>query len=349
MTDQLDLARAKVDDAFKTFIANSDAVYTIKRALTVAIANAPDPALPVMSKTILLMGPASVGKTEIARRICKVLDLPFVRIDGRVVKSRERLFAMIDAALSAHKPPLTPEPAESQQGVPVYIYPPFVVFIDEVHLVASGTQEAFLTMLEADDREIVLDGDRGRRVARVGKACFVFATTKPSELDKAFRSRCIEVQLSRYTTEEVAEMVKQRYGHLPPVAIETIASASRGLPRVAFSLAEEVREEIIYSNDGDNIRGCVKRVLKGRGVIFNNGITKNDLRYLKVLGKEGRPIGEGVIKSALYDVEENAIGEDLEPFLMASGFITITSRGRILTADGEMFLRQANRTLEREA
>lgn len=342
--ESLSKARIKVDEAFKSFVANTEAVYAIKRALTVAIASTPDGQPVSIPKTFILSGPASVGKTDLARRIASVLGLPVVRLDGRTVRTPERLFEMIDTALLAHKPPLAPVFKEERGGIPKFDYPGFLVFIDEIHLATEHVQEYFLTLLEADDRTMLLNGARGNRIAVVEKSAFVFATTKAADLDRAFRSRCIEVQLRRYTVDEVAQMVKDRYSHLPDVAIERIAACSRMLPRVAFSMAEDVREEVIYSaEDSPDIKACVKRVMNGRGIIYANGITRDDLRYLQALKKESRALGEKAIKAQLFDVDEQRVSDDIEPFLMSLDLIRITGNGRALTPAGEQFLADAKK------
>lgn len=340
MNDQLLAAKAKVDEAFEGFIANEDAVYSIKRSLIVSLAAAQPGQPPTMAKTFLLSGPPSVGKSEIARRITAVLGLPFVRIDGRGVRSRERLFEMIGDALFAQKPSQFPTTNGERGGVPLIEYPPFVVFIDEIHLVPERTQEAFLTLLEADDRTLMLDGERGRRIAVVEKASFVFATTKPADLDRAFRSRCIEVQLRRYTVEEVEVMVKRRFARLPDNAIATIAACSRMIPRVAFMMAQEVEEEVLLSEDGD-IRACVRRVMHGRGVRYANGLTHDDVRYLDILRREQRPLGENSIKAQLADIDALRVTDDIEPYLLLLGFIGITQKGRQITTAGLRFLKDA--------
>jgi len=340
LSDTLLSIKEKVNLAFAGFIANEDAVYSVKRSLVVALANAAAGQPLAMPKTFLLSGPPSSGKSELARRITSVLGLPFVRLDGRAVRTREHLFDMIDDALLAQKPPLRAETNGEQSGMPLWEYPPFAVFVDEVHLVTERTQEAFLTLLESDDRTLLLNGEKGRRVAVVKSAAFVFATTKPADLNRAFRSRCIEIQLRKYTADEVQAMVAKRFTQLPDSALETIASCSRCLPRVAFAMAQEVIEEILWSDDQDS-RACVRRVMHGRGVRFANGCTVDDLRYLRVLQREKRPVGENILKAQLYDIDALRLTDDLEPFLLSLGFILITAKGRQLTAAGERFLGEA--------
>jgi Holliday junction DNA helicase RuvB len=338
--NDLTLIREKVNAAFEGFIANEEAVYSIKRSLIVALARAQDSQLPNMAKVFLLSGPPSVGKTELARRVTSVLGVPFVRLDGRGLRTREKLFEMIDDALLARKPPLRAQSNGDLAGTPILEYPPFAVFIDEIHLVSERTQEALLTLLEADDRTLLLDGERGRRIVAARSAAFVFATTKPADLDRAFRSRCIEIQLRKYTEAEVQAMVHQRFSRLPDSATATIAACSRMIPRVAFMMAGEVEEEIFLSDDGD-IRACVRRVMHGRGIRYANGITLDDRRYLDLLQREGRPLGERAIQSQLGDIDPLRITDDIEPFLLLLGYVIVSAKGRQITSRGLAFLKEA--------
>lgn len=345
---QLEIAKAKVAAAFDGFIGNTDAVYAVQRSLVAAFVSAPAGQPVAMPKTFLFSGPASVGKTELARRVTATLGLPLVRLDGRGLKSRDRLFEMIDDALFAHR--LVPQASEDRSGTPTFQYPPFAVFVDEIHLVGDGTQESLLTMLEADDRTMLLDGKRGRRIAIVDRAAFIFATTRPSEIDRALRTRCTEIQLQRYTEAEVAQMVKARFPQLPDTAaysaVSTIAACARFIPRIAFEMAREVIEEILTSTDGD-VRACVRRVMNGRSIIYANGVTKDDYRYLTVLQREGRPLGETTVRAQLFDVDGLHIADDIEPFLLSMNFIAITSKGRQLTLSGERFLQEARAIQDR--
>jgi Holliday junction resolvasome RuvABC ATP-dependent DNA helicase subunit len=339
---KVDLAaiRARVDAAFAGFVGNVEAVHSIKRSLAYALANAPDGDSPSMAKTLLLVGAASTGKTDLARRITAVLELPFVHLDGRAVRSRERLFSMVDDALAARTPALAAQAGDPRSGMPVAVYPAFLIFIDEIHLVSEALQQSFLTLLEADDRSLLLDSGGNRRVADVARACFIFATTRPSDLDRAFRSRCTEIQLRRYGVDEVAQMVRARYSMLPAEHIETIAKCSRVTPRIAFSIAQEVIEEVFLSDDA-LIGPCVKKVLAGRGIVFENGCTLADLRYLQVLRRERRALGERALRSLLHDLELGQITEDIEPYLFLLGLAVMKSGGREITSEGIWFLKAA--------
>lgn len=335
----LDAAWAKVRAACAGFIGNVDALHFVQRSLVAALVDA-QPGQPiVMAKTLLFTGPASVGKTHLANLVAGVLALPLVKIDGHGVRNREALFGLIDEALDAHG--LAPQPGVSRSGIPTLVYPAFMAFVDEVHLVGPGTQQSWLTMLEQDDRSVNLDGKQGRRIALVGQATFIFATTQPTKMDRALRTRCTEIQLQRYTEAEVAQMVRKRFPQLPASptynVVDAIAACSRFVPRIAFEITRDILEEI-KTSPADSAQACVKRALTGRGILTTGGMTRNDVRYLKVLHREGRPVGERVIRSQLHDVETQRISDEIEPYLVAMDYIAFSDRGRQLTYAGRRFL-----------
>ncbi len=344
----LDAAWAKVRAGFDGFIGNTDAVYAIQRGLVAAFVDAAPGQPPVLSKSYLFIGPASVGKTELARRVTTILDLPMVFLDGRSLRNREKFFDLVDDALYAHD--LKPHALEARSGTATFQYPAFAAFIDETHLVGPSTQESLLTMLEHDDRSVLLDGKRGRRIAVVDKAAFLFATTRPAEVNRALRTRTTEINLQRYTEEEVAQMVRLRFPQLIDVPqyspVATIAACARFIPRIAFEMARDVVEEIKTSTHQE-VRTCVRNVMNGRSIIYANGVTKNDYAYLKLLQHEGRALGEQAIRSHLQgEIDAAQISEDIEPFLFSLKLVSPTGKGRALTYAGYEFLDQARKLAE---
>lgn len=321
--------RQAVRTAFHGFIGNEAAVKRITNDLLRALIDRP----PYLSKNFLFTGQPSTGKTEISRRIAAVLHLPFVKLDGRGLRSRERLFDLIDGELSQQN--LTPSQVNTQASLPVLQYPALVVFIDEVHLVPRPIQESLLTMLEAADRSVTLSD----RIALMNRATFLFATTRASDVDAAFRSRCSEVQLKEYSREQVAEMVRLKF----PVAWPTpvylaIAQLGRRVPRIALELARELETAITVSEDPSlTVEQHLEEVRKARE-LDELGLTLVDLEYLSHLQRENRPIGEQTVLNMMGTVDRDRIVDEIEPFLRSLGFIRFGPRGREITNQGKDYL-----------
>src|ERR1700675_33563 len=77
--------REIVTELDKYVVGQKDA----KRAVAIALRNrmrrqklAPEMAEEVMPKNILMIGPTGVGKTEIARRLAKLANSPFLKVEA---------------------------------------------------------------------------------------------------------------------------------------------------------------------------------------------------------------------------------------------------------------------------
>jgi DNA phosphorothioation-dependent restriction protein DptH len=327
--------RDRVRKAFEGFVGNENAVHQLSRDLIVALLNDP----PHLSKNILLQGLPSVGKTELARRIARALGLPFVHLDGPSLTSRERLFQLIDGQLDQHGQ--GPSEVGLEGTARVLEYPPFVVFVDEVHLVSRSVQESLLTMLEPMDRRARLSDT----IALVPRATFIFATTRPSRLDPALRSRCSQIDLRPYDLGQVAEMVKRRvesdYNQdWQSEVYLRIAQLGRLVPRLAFALAEDLRNEMIANPAPRSVAEHLEAVRVSME-IDENGLRLLDLDYLDILDRANRAIGEEAIANQLGTVDRDQVVTEIEPALLRLRLIARTQSGRAITAAGREYL--ANR------
>ena len=321
--------REHVTAAFSNFVGNRAAVDTLKRGILRAMLSTP----PQLPASYLFTGNPSTGKTEIARRVASALELPFVSMDGRGLRSRERLFELIDGKL------LDEEQQANQVGTlyqkPELEYPPLVVFIDEVHLVPRTVQESLLTALEPKDRSVLLND----RVARIPSATFLFATTRPSEVDAAFRTRCAEIPLQDYTEEEVAAIVGLEHPGWDEQLRRKVARHGRLVPRLALELARELADEALVSERQD--RGMSEHLEEVRRTrrIDGNGLGPADMEYLELLEREGRPLGETNILTMLPNIDKDRVLEEVEPLLVARmKLVRRTSKGREITQEGRRYI-----------
>ncbi len=321
--------RQRVRRAFEGFIGNEPAVSRLSNDLLRALIEQP----PHLAKNYLLTGLPSTGKTELARRMARALELPFVKLDGRGVSSRDKLFEMVNGELRAHH--LSSSQVGQQVGLPVLEYPPLIVFIDEVHLVPRSLQEALLTMLEAADRTVVLSD----HVARVQQATFLFATTRVSDVDAAFASRCDEIQLREYTEAEVARILEWKVPHRdwPNTVYDAVARLGRCVPRIAIQLAEALETAVLVSEQEKPLPEHLDDVRRARE-IDERGLTRMDFEYLAILERANGPIGEQNILNLMRTVDKDRILNDVEPFLVRLGFIKHGPRGREMTGEGREYL-----------
>lgn len=265
--------------------------------------------------------------------MARALNLPFVKLDGRSVSSRDKLFELVNGELRTHS--LSPSQVGTQVGLPMLEYPPLIIFIDEVHLVPRALQEALLTMLEAADRTVVLSDC----VARVQRATFLFATTRVSNVDSAFASLCDEIQLREYAEMEVARILRWKVPHpdWPDSAYQSVARLGRCVPRIAIQLTEALETAILVSELEKPLSEHLDDVRRARE-IDDRGLTRMDFEYLDILERAGGPIGEQNILNLMRTVDKDRVLNDVEPFLVRLGFIKHGPRGRELTNEGREYL-----------
>lgn len=321
--------RQRVTEGLAGFIGNRAAVKTLERAMLKALLTSP----PQLPASYLFTGNPSTGKTELARRVARCLGLPFVSLDGRGLGNRERLFGLIDGALRDSGQ--SPAQVGTRYQRPVFRYPPFVVFIDEVHLVPRAIQESFLTALEPKDRSVLL----ADRVALLPEATFLFATTRPSEVDTAFRTRCMEITLQDYTEEEVAVIVGMSHPDLPDHLRRKIARYGRLVPRIALEVSSELANESLVSEHQERSLDDHLEEVRRTRLIDANGLGLADIEYLELLEGESRALGERSILTMLTNIDKDRILEEVEPLVVARlKLARKTDRGREITPEGRRYL-----------
>ncbi|MBN2099069.1 MAG: AAA family ATPase [Dehalococcoidia bacterium] len=326
--------RERVMQGFAGFVGNQASVDTLKRGILRALLSTP----PELVASYLFTGNPSTGKTELARRVARCLDLPFVSLDGRGLVTRERLFELVDGALRDAGQQATR--AGQQYQKPVLVYPPLVIFIDEIHLVPRPIQESLLTALEPKVRSLLLSD----RVAHLPRATFLFATTRPSEVDMAFRTRCTEIPLQDYMEDEVATIVGLAHPEWPDLLLHKVARLGRCVPRIALELAKELETEALVSeHQGRSLDEHLEEVRRTR-MIDSNGLGLSDIEYLKLLEREARPLGERNILTMLSNIDKDRFLEEVEPLLVARlKLVRRTERGREITTEGRKYLIDARR------
>ena len=326
--------RQRVTEGLAGFVGNHAAVETLRRALLRALLTSP----PQLPASYLFTGNPSTGKTELARRVARCLGLPFVSLDGRGLGNRERLFDLIDGALRDSGQ--APVQVGTRYQRPVFRYPPFVVFIDEVHLVPRAIQESFLTALEPMDRSVLL----ADRVALLPEATFLFATTRPSDVDAAFRTRCMEIPLQDYTEEEVAAIVGMSHPDLPDHLRRKIARYGRLVPRIALEVSRELANESLVSEHQERSLDDHLEEVRRTRLIDTNGLGLADIEYLELLDGESRPLGERSILAMLTNIDKDRVLEEVEPLVVARlRLARKTDRGREITPEGRRYLLELRR------
>lgn len=302
-----------IDNIFYDFVGNQRAIVLIKRMVRVALKE--NKAL----SPIGLFGPRSSGKTELSRRIAKAMGLPFLSMNKSSIKSEDLFVASIQEFIVGNKTK------------------PFIVFIDEAHLIPRKMQDLLLTALERDDRTIVCNNKR----IITNNISFIVATTEPDKLSEAFRSRLVNVELMPYTSEEVVKILQNRINKYYTIksdvhnishdGLTQIAIAARNIPRVAIELLEQISQAIKLGDIGTSVDD-IKIELNRTFGFDQHGLNEREKQYLLALNNSGC-----LSLQALCDIletEKNTVSNVIETHLVRKGLITKTTKGRKLTDQG---------------
>jgi Holliday junction resolvasome RuvABC ATP-dependent DNA helicase subunit len=312
-----------VHDAFAGYIGNRAAVRRLKIVCSVAASSTAG------MINLMLCGPGGLGKTELARRVARALNLPLVDVPADTIKSVDGFLQRVQATLRSRG--LTAETTGTDSGLPRRRYPPLVVFLDEIHRLKKPDQ--YLNLFEPNERRAV----GTQEVADLSAATFIGATTDKGLLAAPFRSRFNMVDLEPYSAEEVAEIVAPGFQHLPAdqTFMLALANISRRNPRVALERAKEFRTH--HSFDATiyplTLSG-LQRVANEMWRVDQHGLSTSDREYLRAL-RTGRRGFSNLCQ--LVSVGADEVRTVIEPYLLQLGLINITPQGRELTELGRRY------------
>jgi len=119
-----------------------------------------------------------------------------------------------------------------------------------------------------------------------------------------------------------------------PNALSSIASRSRGTPRIANRLLRRVRDYAQVRHNSALNPLVVDEALKLEGVDAL-GLDELDRKYLKCIAEvyEGGPVGLEAVAATLGD-DAGTLEQAVEPYLLQIGFLARTRKGRQLTRAG---------------
>ncbi|MFC1512689.1 Holliday junction branch migration DNA helicase RuvB [bacterium] len=263
----------------------------------------------------LFYGPPGLGKTTLAHIITREMGNNLKSTTGPALEKAGDLAAILTD-----------------------LAPGDVLFIDEVHRLNHLVEETLYSVMEDFKLDIIIgEGPSAKNIKLdITPFTLVAATTRAGLLASPMRDRFgIVHHLNFYTKSEIKTIVL-RSAKILGVKIEDkgaeeIAGRSRGTPRIANRLLRRIRDYADIKNNGLIDTDCAK---KGAHMleVDDAGLDKMDRRILEIIIKNynGGPVGIDTIAVATSE-EVDTITDVCEPFLIQSGFLARTPRGRVAT------------------
>jgi Holliday junction DNA helicase RuvB len=213
-----------------------------------------------------------------------------------------------------------------------------VLFIDEIHRLNPAIEEVLYPAMEDYNLDLMIgQGTAARSIKlELPKFTLVGATTRPGMITAPLRGRFgIVFHLDFYNIEDLQTIIK-RSAEILNVEIEEngakeIARRSRGTPRIANRLLRRVRDYAEVDYDG-RVTEAVAMDALNRMEVDTYGLDEVDRKLLLTIIEkfDGGPVGLGTISAAIYE-EKDSIEEIIEPYLIQTGFLNRTPRGRMVT------------------
>ena len=214
-----------------------------------------------------------------------------------------------------------------------------VLFIDEIHRLNHVVEEVLYPAMEDFQLDLIIGQGPGARSVKMDlpKFTLVGATTRTGLLTPPLRDRFgVVLRLEFYSPEELVTIV-QRSGKILGMNIDRtgaleLGRRSRGTPRIANRLLRRVRDYAEVGGHAVVDSAVANEALNLLGV-DEFGLDDMDRRImLTVIDKfEGGPIGLETLATVVCE-EKNTLEDVYEPFLIQSGFLKRTPRGRVATA-----------------
>ncbi|GGB32822.1 Holliday junction ATP-dependent DNA helicase RuvB [Roseibium aquae] len=264
---------------------------------------------------VLFVGPPGLGKTTLAQIMARELGVNFRATSGPVIAKAGDLAALLTNL-------------EERD----------VLFIDEIHRLNPAVEEILYPAMEDYQLDLIIGEGPAARSVKIDLARFtlVAATTRLGLLTTPLRDRFgIPVRLQFYTVAELEHIVK-RGARIIGVGMaedgaREIAKRSRGTPRIAGRLLRRVRDFAVVAGADTINRELADKALSQLEVDAA-GLDSLDLRYLNQIARNfgGGPVGIETLAAALSEPRD-AIEEIVEPYLIQTGFLQRTPRGRVLS------------------
>ncbi|MFP4486367.1 MAG: Holliday junction branch migration DNA helicase RuvB [Campylobacterales bacterium] len=263
---------------------------------------------------MLFSGPPGLGKTTLAHIIAHQMDANIKITAAPMIEKPGDLAAIL---------------TNLEEGD--------MLFIDEIHRLSPSIEEILYPAMEDFRLDIIAGSGPAAQTIKIDLPRFTLigATTRAGLISNPLRDRfIIPFRMDFYSENDLARIIINASRKLNKEATNDaayeIAKRSRGTPRIALRLLRRVRDYAEVEGESGIEKSRAEYALNELG-INDHGFDEMDIKFLKILAQNSkRATGLNALAAALRE-DEGTIEDVIEPFLLASGYIERTARGRLAT------------------
>jgi Holliday junction DNA helicase RuvB len=266
---------------------------------------------------MLFVGGPGLGKTEISKLAAREMG----------VQIHERLAQTLTSAGAVNALLLSAEDKE-------------IVFVDEIHELEPHLQTTLYRAME--DRQVFV---RGRNETThnmpLKDITILGATTDEFALLPPLRDRFkLTLPFTFYDAESLTKITLQQAAqmsiNITPAIAEQVARRSKGTPRLAIRILESCHRFCRSQGDTQVTEGHFDATVMLEG-LDALGLGRDERRYLTFLANRQEPTRLSTLESAL-GIHRRTLQAVIEPFLLRSGLIERSDKGREISEEGRRHL-----------